>query len=241
MAFTVFLTREDRDTGIIRTLDNPVYLTKYEARQLYTIDREGVIQIFPVEASDFEFKLALNRKDYGEVLRIIQTSSLVGQSIIGYLRKKGYAEVALHFVKDPATRFELALESGHLQAASEAAAALESPAMWQVLADKAMQLGDIVIAEMAFQKLKAFHRLDLLYLCTGQPEKLEKMKKISGMRHDQQSRLLEALWTGDYADIVQLLANANSSHSVLIFAFEDQRIDIVKRRPGVHHGENIWL
>ena len=202
-------------------MDNPVYLTRYENRQLYTIDREGIIQIFPVEASDFEFKLALNRKDYGEVLRIIQTSSLVGQSIIGYLRKKGYAEVALHFVKDPATRFELALESGHLDAASEAAVALDSASIWKVLAEKAMASGDIVVAEMAFQKIKAFSRLDLLYLCSGQPEKLEKMKKISGMRGDGQSRLLESLWTGDYADIINLLSNANSSIFQLILISEN--------------------
>jgi coatomer protein complex subunit alpha (xenin) len=34
---------------------------------------------------------------------------LCGQSIIAYLQKKGYPEIALHFVRDEQTRFALAV------------------------------------------------------------------------------------------------------------------------------------
>ena len=34
--------------------------------------------------------------------------------IIGYLKKRGHPEVALHFVEEAPTRFNLALEYGHL-------------------------------------------------------------------------------------------------------------------------------
>ena len=40
-----------------------------------------------------------------EVLHMVRNAKLVGQSIIAYLQKKGYPEVALHFVKDEKTRF----------------------------------------------------------------------------------------------------------------------------------------
>jgi len=46
-----------------------------------------------VDPTEYHFKLALVNKKYDEVLRIIQTSNLVGQSIISYLQKKGYADV----------------------------------------------------------------------------------------------------------------------------------------------------
>lgn len=46
---------------------------------------------------------------------MVKTAKLVGQSIIAYLQKKGYPEVALHFVKDEKTRFGLALECGNLE------------------------------------------------------------------------------------------------------------------------------
>jgi len=46
---------------------------------------------------------------------MVKTAKLVGQSIIAYLQKKGYPEVALHFVKDEKTRFGLALECGNIE------------------------------------------------------------------------------------------------------------------------------
>ena len=50
------------------------------------------------------FKLALVERKYDEVLQMVRGAKLVGQSIISYLQKKGYPEVALHFVKDERTR-----------------------------------------------------------------------------------------------------------------------------------------
>lgn len=46
---------------------------------------------------------------------MVRHAKLVGQSIIAYLQKKGYPEVALHFVKDEKTRFSLALECGNIE------------------------------------------------------------------------------------------------------------------------------
>ena len=50
-----------------------------------------------------------------KVLHMVRNAKLVGQSIIAYLQKKGYPEVALHFVKDEKTRFSLALECGNIE------------------------------------------------------------------------------------------------------------------------------
>lgn len=52
---------------------------------------------------------------YTQVLHMVRNAKLVGQSIIAYLQKKGYPEVALHFVKDEKTRFSLALECGNIE------------------------------------------------------------------------------------------------------------------------------
>ena len=45
------------------------------------------------------FKLALVQRKYDQVLTMIKSGSLCGQSIIAYLQQKGFPEVALHFVK----------------------------------------------------------------------------------------------------------------------------------------------
>jgi coatomer subunit alpha len=50
----------------------------------------------------------------------IKNGRLCGNVVIGYLKKKGHPEVALHFVEEPQTRFNLALEYGHIAEAMKA-------------------------------------------------------------------------------------------------------------------------
>lgn len=73
---------------------------------------------------------------------MVRSAKLVGQSIISYLQKKGYPEVALHFVKDERTRFLLALECGNLDVALDAAKALDDKGCWEKLAEQALLHGN---------------------------------------------------------------------------------------------------
>lgn len=77
-----------------------------------------------------------------QVLQMVRSAKLVGQSIISYLQKKGYPEVALHFVKDERTRFLLALECGNLDVALDAAKALDDKGCWEKLAEQALLHGN---------------------------------------------------------------------------------------------------
>ena len=81
------------DNGIIRTLDQPVYLTRIKGKTLFILDRDGNSRSITIDPTEYRFKLALVKKQYEEVLHIIRNSNLVGQAIIGYLQKKGYPEV----------------------------------------------------------------------------------------------------------------------------------------------------
>ena len=101
------------DSGIIRTLDVPVYITKLQGKTLHCLDREAKTRTLSVDTTECVFKLALAKRQYGDVMRMIRTSRLCGQAIIAYLQQKGFPEVALHFVKDNKTRFKLALACGN--------------------------------------------------------------------------------------------------------------------------------
>jgi len=46
---------------------------------------------------------------------MVRHAKLVGQALISYLEKKGYPEVALHFVKDERTKFGLAIDCGNIE------------------------------------------------------------------------------------------------------------------------------
>ncbi len=81
------------DTGVIRTLDNPVYLTRIKGRVVHCLDRAARPRTIPIDPTEYRFKLALLKNNYEEMLQIIKTSNLVGQSVIAYLQQKGFPEV----------------------------------------------------------------------------------------------------------------------------------------------------
>jgi coatomer subunit alpha len=83
------------DGGIVKTLESTVYLQRVRGNRVFCLDRTAKPKIITISPTEYLFKLALTRRNYEEMLQIIKTSSLVGQSIIAYLQKKGYPEIAL--------------------------------------------------------------------------------------------------------------------------------------------------
>ncbi|KAI8815074.1 coatomer WD associated region-domain-containing protein [Cladochytrium replicatum] len=206
------------DNGIIQTLDQVLYLTRINGKSLYGLDRDGKVRLLTIDPTEYKFKLALVRRNYDEVLNIIRTSNLVGQSIIAYLQKKGYPEVALQFVKDHKTRFELALECGNLDVAIETANAMNREDCWLKLAVEALRQGSHHVVEMTYQRTKSFDRLSFLYLITGNIDKLKKMLKIAELRNDVMSRYHNALYLGDIEDQVMLLKDAGQAQLAYLTA-----------------------
>lgn len=192
------------DNGIVRTLDQTVYLVRVKGRNVYCLDRSAKPKILQIDPTEYRFKLALVKRNYEEMLHIIQNSSLVGQSIIAYLQKKGYPEIALQFVQDPTTRFELAIECGNLEVAVEMAKQLDRPKLWTRLSTEALAHGNHSIVEMCYQKLKNFDKLSFLYLTTGDEAKLSRMAKIAEHRGDFTSRFQNALYLGEVEDRIQM-------------------------------------
>uniref|UniRef100_M4B2G5 Coatomer subunit alpha n=1 Tax=Hyaloperonospora arabidopsidis (strain Emoy2) TaxID=559515 RepID=M4B2G5_HYAAE len=206
------------DAGIIRTLDVPVYLTHLEGSKLYCLDRDAKMRTMAVDLTECEFKIALNKKNYTEVMRMVRHSRLCGQAIISYLTKKGYPEVALHFVNDEKTRFKLAISCGNLEVALNSAYELDDSKCWYQLGVEALRQGNIQVVEMAYQRTKNFERLSFLYLVTGNRNKLKKMLKIAEVRNDIMARFHNALYLGDIEVRVMTLESAGQFGLALLTA-----------------------
>jgi coatomer protein complex subunit alpha (xenin) len=192
------------DNGIVRTLEHTVYLVRVNRRNVYCLDRAAKPKVLQIDPTEYRFKLALVKRNYDEMLNIIQNSSLVGQSIISYLQKKGYPEIALQFVQDPQTRFELAIECGNLDVAVEMAKELDRPKLWQRLSTEAIAHGNHQVVEMTYQKLRNFDKLSFLYMSTGDQEKLKRMAKIAEHRGDVTARFQNALYLGDVQNRIEM-------------------------------------
>lgn len=197
------------DRGILRGIESPVYATKVVGSALLCLDREGKMRTLEVDITEALFKLALEKKDYPEVLRMVKHSRLCGKAILTYLQEKGYPEVALHFVNDNKTRFKLALACGNIQVAMNVAQDLGDDA-WKQLGIEALRQGNHEVVEMSYQKTKDFERLSFLYLITGNTDKLRKMLKIAEMRGDVMSRFHNALYLGDAEERVRVLESTNN-------------------------------
>ncbi|RDB29920.1 Coatomer subunit alpha [Hypsizygus marmoreus] len=193
------------DHGVICTLDNPVYLTRVKGKTVHCLDRSARPRTITFDPTEYRFKLALLRNNYEEMLYIIRTSTLLGQSIIAYLQQKGFPEIALHFVQDTNTRFELAIECGNLDVAMETAKEIDRAECWERLAQQALKQGNHKIVEKAYQQTKNFDKLSFLYLATGSTDKLSKMQKIADARGDPMSRFHNALYAGDVQGRISVL------------------------------------
>ena len=220
------------DNGIVRTLEHTVYLVRVKGRSVYCLDRAAKPKVLTIDPTEYRFKLALVKRHYDEMLNIIKTSSLVGQSIISYLQKKGYPEIALQFVQDPQTRFELAVECGNLDVAVDMAKDLDKPKLWQRLTSEALAHGNHQIVEMTYQKLRNFDRLSFLYLATGDGEKLRRMAKIAEHRGSMASRFQNALYLGDVASRIDMFKDVDQYPLAYLTAkahgMEDECRDILE-------------
>lgn len=217
------------DSGIIKTLDVPVYMTKIYGSTIFCLDRDGKNRPIIIDSTEYIFKLSLLRKRYDQVMSMIKNSELCGQAMIAYLQQKGFPQVALYFVKDERTRFNLALESGNIEKALESAKKIDEKDHWYRLGVEALRQGNAGIVEYAYQKTKNFERLSFHYLITGNLDKLSKMMKIAEVKNDVMGQFHDALYLGDVRERVKILENAGHLPLAYITASVHGLHDIAER------------
>ena len=206
------------DHGIIKTLEQPVYVAKVVGTTVHCIDREGKTRQIEIDSTEYRFKVALLQRRYDQVLAMIRSNALCGQSIIAYLQKKGFPDVALHFVRDDKTRFELAIECGNIEVALETAQRIDEKDTWHTLGVEGLRQGNHQIVEFCYQKTKNFERLAFLYLITGNIEKLSKLLKIAEMRGDVMGRFQNSLYLGNVRERVKILTECGQQHLAYVCA-----------------------
>ncbi|XP_051149991.1 coatomer subunit alpha-1-like [Andrographis paniculata] len=226
------------DCGIIKTLDAPLYLSKIYGNTIFSLDRDGKNCPMIVNSTEYIFKLSLLRKRYDQVMGMIKNSELCGQAMISYLQQKGFPQVALYFVKDERTHFNLALESGNIEKALEAAKKIDEKDYWYRLGVEALRQGNAGIVEYAYQKTKNFERLSFHYLITGKLDKLSKMMKIAEVKNDIMGQFHDALYLGDVQERVQILENVGHLPLAYVTAAVHGFRDIAERLAS-ELGENV--
>ena len=214
------------ENGVIQTLTKPVYLVRAGGGSMTFVDREYNVVRTKLFSHEYLFKQALLQGKSDEVLHQLKAGRLLGSVTIGYLKKKGFPEVALHFVQDKETRFNLSLEFGHLTEAFEAAKDLKRPQVWERLHTEAVRLGNVEIAEKSAIAKHDVEALQFLYLITGNDAKLSKLALKVTKDNDHMARFNLALLRGDIDERVKILEELGLGHLA-----EKTRMCSLKRNP----------
>jgi coatomer protein complex subunit alpha (xenin) len=187
------------DNGIIRSLSERVYIAAVQEKQIVALTADAEIRRFDVDLTECRFKAALGEGNLAKVSAILRHARLCSESIIDYLQRQGHPEVALLFVEDPAAKFRLAVASGDLKTAVDAAVRLDDPATWERLVDEAILHGRFEVAEAALRRSGNAERLALFYLISGDLTRLSALKLPDGLA------LQRAVWLNDGASLSALL------------------------------------
>lgn len=199
------------DSGVLKSLSQTLYVVNVVGNTVVCLSRSGAAHLIRVDPTEYRFKRALVNKNFKEVSRLIQNSSLVGQSIVAYLQRSGYPEVAMQFVQDPQTKFDLAIECGDLGVAYEQAKILNKPVAYRILGAAALEQGNHDIVEDMYQKQTELDKLGFLYLITGNKSRLQMMEQIAEHRNDPSARFQISLFLNSAESRIQLLRESGMS------------------------------
>jgi len=173
---------------------------------IYYLNRQGEMNTFQVNSTDYLFKQALQMKDLEQVKEILGQGNLCGHSIVQFLKDQGHSEIALFFEKDIRSRFNLAISSGNIQVALDAARELKEKDAFLKLAQLALTLGNYEITEKCLQAVKSLDKLNFFYSVTGSFGKLHKMQSLGQQLDDPMLRFNSASMVGDVEEKVKVLA-----------------------------------
>ncbi|KAG8349127.1 WD domain [Trypanosoma vivax] len=193
------------ECGTIQSLAMPVYPVKACGDTVMALSRDGKLVRMELNNVELDFKLKLQQQAFRDVIRIIRQRQLKGQALVGYLHKHGYSEIALHFVTDPLTRFNLAIECGAMEIARNSAVELNQVNVWRRLAEAATTFGDISLAEFAHSKSGNYHGAGLLSVILGNTNALSQL--VSSTKDDS-FNLHYGLYLNDTEKRVKVLEKA---------------------------------
>lgn len=193
------------DQGIIKSVDKSYMLIDNRGDILMTLNPDSEVEHLTIDRKEYMFKVSIFKNDLVSVKKYVSNNEDVGQGMIAYLHKKNIPAIALSLAKEVKSRFQLAIESGNLEVAYEAAIQLKDKKCFETLATEALRQGCHNIVEIAYQKSQNWSKLANLYVITGNTEALKKLQESSKNRDDIMTSFNCSILNGDIKERCKLL------------------------------------
>lgn len=195
----------DGDTTTVRSVEQTLYLMAIKGNLLYYMKRNGDVKYMQVYPAEFKFKQAVIKNDKAGILASLRELKSPTRAEISFLVKKGHPGIALKFVKDPQTRFPLALQAYDIDVALDSASQINNPKCWEQLADVAMEVGHVRAAEKALIELKKPYKLAMLYLVCDQRDKMLLARSMAKQMGDTSTEFIISLLVKDFVECAQIM------------------------------------
>lgn len=196
-------TLSNGDKGIMKSIDDIRYPTALIGSVLHCFDQDGNHIEEEVSIEDLLFKKSIQVSDISKVKAFIKNNKTTGNALISYLCKKNYPSVALSLTTDDKTKFQLALRSGNLQAAYEAAENLKKKECYQKLAQEALKQGCNPLIEIGYQESQNWQKLAFFNLVSGN---LGGLSELEEYIEDKMTHFNIALYTGDIKKRIKIFS-----------------------------------
>lgn len=134
-----FLYTSKNTRGILKSLENPVYVVYFARGVVYYINREGKFEKEDINSSEYDFKIALQKKEMSKVISILKQGNLCGRSIVEFLKQEECFDIALLFEKDLKTKFDLAISSANIEVAHQTAGEIKERDTFLKLAHESLK------------------------------------------------------------------------------------------------------
>ncbi|KAK5030953.1 Coatomer subunit beta' [Exophiala sideris] len=205
----------------VAQFDQPMYLLRYLQRdeRVYLCDKDVGVVSYRLSTALLSYQTLVLRGEIDaaqELLADVPEDQM--NKIARFLEAQGHKELALDVASDPEHRFELALGLSNLAVALEIARESDIQAKWSAVADKALELWDVKLAEECFLHAKDLGSLLLLYTSSGNKEGLAKLAQ-QAEEMGSNNVAFASLWsTGDVFAATELLKRTNRLSEAVLFS-----------------------
>ena len=215
--------------GIIKSTETPLYLMNVKNSVIYYSTADQKIETQHIVYTDVAFKLNLLNKNYENIVKMLEAGNVYGNKTVESIQNAGFPDLSMKFVVDPKQKFNLALKSGKLDEAKEAAETLKEKIYFDKLAEKAMMMGKLDIAEFCYVKSQNIDKLIFFYTITGRQDKLNKVALALKQTGDNSRRFLNAIYTCNNEEKINVLKETGHSTLALLVAKLNNRDDLVEK------------
>ncbi|EJD51286.1 Coatomer, beta' subunit [Auricularia subglabra TFB-10046 SS5] len=211
-------------TNIVTHFDVPMYLLGYIPghNRIYLTDKDMNVAGYTLALSVVEYQTAILRGDSAAAAEILPSVPKDQRNRVArFLESQGQKELALSVTTDPDHKFDLSLALDDLDGALDIARSLPGPegeVKWKAVGDRALAVWRFDLARECFEHAGDLGALMLLYLATGECEKLASLAEAAQAKGQNNLAFACLLQLGDARACVEMLLRTDRFSEAAIFA-----------------------